>query len=229
MFKFNIFYAALIALSLFSCKKNDDTVDFHHEYFPLEEGTFVEYDVTEISHYGTPTKSDTINYRLKTVVGDTVIDNSGRIARKFYRYIFDEITQAYKVKDLWTAIIDQERAELVEENQRLIKLVFAPTSSKEWDMNAFNSYDPAYAYYDVQNKKIHVPNTYGSLSFDSTLTVIEEDSVPTAISFKNKYEVYAKGVGLVKKCYQDLVVNFDITKPISGTEIFYTVTNYGVE
>lgn len=223
MFKFNIFYSLLIVLCLFSCKKNDDTVDFYHEYFPLQEGTFVEYDVTDVSYLESVKQTKT--YKLKTVVGDTVIDNSGRIARKFYRYIFDEITQAYKVQDLWTAIIDQERAELVEENQRIIKLAFAPTSSKEWDMNAFNSYDPIYAYYE----NLHKPFSINGKDFDSTL-VVEEDSTYNAIEYKRKYEVYAKGVGLIKKHYQDLDINsFNLSAPENGREFYYVITNYGVE
>lgn len=218
----NIF---ILCLLVFSCKKEKEHVDFHHDYFPLQPGTFVEYEVTQIKHDDVSDVHDTIKFQMKTIIGDTVIDNTGRVARKFYRYVYSNSLQKYVVQDLWTAIIDQERAELVEENQRVIKLVFAPTLSKEWDMNAFNSYDPVLVYYE----KIHKPFKVDELSFDSTITV-EEDSTLNFIQYKRKFEVYAKGIGLIKKHYQDFTINnFDYSFPILGDELFYVIKNFGVE
>ena len=223
MIKKSVLSIFLLSLLLVSCKKNNGEVDFHHEYFPLQPGTFVEYQVTETEYISSVAHTD--SYKIKTVVGDTIIDNSGRIARKFYRYIYDEFKQQYVVKDLWTAIIDQERAELVEENQRMIKLVFAPTSSKEWDGNAFNIYEEAFLYYD----KIHKPYKVGNLDFDSTL-VVEEDSTLNFIEYKRKYEVYAAGIGMIKKHFQDYsITNTNYLAPISGKDLFYEVISFGVE
>ncbi|MFN5416229.1 MAG: hypothetical protein ACK5B9_04170 [Flavobacteriia bacterium] len=223
MLKSNVILFLLVTLIFVSCKKDNEEVNFHHEYFPLVEGTFVEYQVTETEYIASNPTSKT--YKLKTVVGDTVIDNSGRIARKFYRYIYDENLQTYVVKDLWTAIIDQERAELVEENQRMIKLVFAPTLAKEWDGNAFNVYEEAFLYYD----KIHKPYKVGNMDFDSTL-VVEEDSTLNFIEYRRKYEVYAAGIGLVKKHYQDYqITNSNYLNPITGKDFFYEVISFGVE
>ena len=225
MLKKQFLYVFAWLLLLFSCKKDVDEVDFHHDYFPLEEGTFAEYMVTRIYHDDVSNIHKTTIYQLKTVVGDTIIDNEGRIARKFERYIYDTLLNEYKIQDVWTAIVDQERAELVEENQRVIKLVFAPTLSKEWDMNAFNSFDPVMLYY----KNIHKPYTVNNIEFPTTVTV-EEDSTHNLIQYKRKYEVYAEGVGLIRKHYQDYSINnFDETSPIKGEEIFYVITNYGKE
>jgi hypothetical protein len=221
-----LYFSLLIGLIFVSCKKNEDEVDFHLAYYPMENGRFVEYDVVEIYHDENSGIHDTSNYRLKTVIGDTIIDNTGRVARKIYRYIFNEQTNKYEVKDLWTGLIDQYRFELVEENQRLIKLVFSPTLSKEWDMNAFNSFEPIYAYYD----NIHKPLSYGNLDFDSTITVVEEIIDANLIEYRRKIEVYAKNVGLVSKYYKDLTIkDFDTLKVQRGNELFYTVVGFGVE
>lgn len=198
-------------------------MDFHEGYFGLEEGRFVEYDVVEIKHDKDLGVNETTYYRLKTVIGKEVIDNEGRLAREFIRYIYDTIYQEYKVKDLWTAIIDQTRAELVEENQRKIKMVFAPSEFKEWDINAFNTLGTSSAIYSV----IHEPASLNGFSFDSTVTV-DEDSTYNLVEYRRKYEVYAKGVGLIKKHYQDLrIKEFDILDPDKGEEYFYTLINYG--
>jgi hypothetical protein len=222
-----ILYSSLIIGLIFvSCKKNEVEVDFHLDYYPMENGHFVEYDVTEIYHDENSGIHDTANYRLKTVIGDTIIDNSGRVARKIYRYIFNEQTNEYQAKDIWTGLIDQYRFELVEENQRLIKLVFSPTLNKEWDMNAFNSFEPIYAYYE----NIHKPLSYGSIDFDSTITVVEEIMDANLIEYRRKIEVYAKNVGLVSKYYKDLTISdFDTLKVKRGNELFYTIVGFGVE
>ncbi len=218
-----LFCLFAVLFFLFSCKKNKDTVDLHYDYYPLEKGTFVEYEVTHMRYN---IIKDTITYRLKTVIGDTVIDNEGRIARKFYRYIYSDIYNEWKIKDLWTTIIDQNRAELVEENQRVIKMVFAPTKEKEWDINAFNIFSPFEAYYE----DIHEPFTINGKSFDKTVKVVQEFAEPNLIQYKNKYEIYAKGVGLIEKTFIDIRYNnFDSSNPTSGEQLFYKLVNYGKE
>lgn len=220
-----VYSSALLLLIGFSCKKKTSTPKFHFDYFPMEQGMYVIYDVTEIHHDNALDVHDTNRYLLKTLIGDTIIDNSGRIARIFERSIFDSLTSQFKPKDLWTCIIDQYRAELVEENQRIIKLVFAPTRYKEWDQNAFNMYPTTKAYYE----EVHKPLNVGALAFDSTVRV-EEDSVFNLVQYIRKYEVYAKGVGLVKKHFQELKIeNFNKSNPITGIELFYTIIEHGKE
>lgn len=216
----------LTCITFISCKKNNEVIQLHEDYFPLEKNLFVEYDVTSIFHDDVSGIHETTNYVLKVVIGDTVIDNYGRIAHKVLRYRYNELFQEFKVQDLWTAIIDQGRAELMEENQRTIKLVFSPNINKEWDMNAFNNQGQKIIKYD----QIHKPITINNFTFDSTLTVVEERIEPTLIAYKRKQEVYAKKVGLISKYYKDIeIVNFDTLNPIGGKELYYTVKNYGFE
>lgn len=183
----------------------------------------MEYTVTHIYHDDLSHIHDTTVYQLKTIVGEEIIDNQGRSARKFYRYIFDTITQKYKISDLWTVMLDQNRLESVEENQRVIKLVFSPTKYKEWDKNAFNDSSELLQYYS----EIHAPyTTSGGLFFDSTLTV-EDNITPNKIHFYEKYEIYAKHVGLIKIHYQNYSTGFDDPKPLNGNEWFYELIDYG--
>jgi len=171
-------------------------------------------------------KPETLYYKLKTVIGDTVIDNEGRVARRFYRYIFDTLTNSYKIKDLWTSIIDNYRAELVEENQRVIKMVFALSPEKEWNINAFNLGEENLAYYE----NIHEKYTLNGFIFNETVKVMHEYVEPEFRFYKNKYEVYAKGIGMIEKKYIDIEYeNFDTLQPSSGEEIFYKIINYGKE
>lgn len=223
-----LYFSALlfVFVTFFGCNDEATPPNMHLNYFGLIPGRYVIYEVEEMYHdVDLMVQHDTIRYQLKTYIGPEHIDNIGRTAREFKRFKREDDTQPWVQSDLWTAIIDDYRAELVEENQRIIKLVFAPTSDKTWNPNAFNTFDPmTYSY-----SNIHKPMTIGSLSFDSTLTVDQED-FPSMIDFKKKYEVYATNIGLIKKSFKDLTIqNFDTTDVQKGTEIHYTCIGYGFE
>ena len=60
--------------------------NLYFSYFPMESGTYVDYEVMEIQHdVNAAVTSDTSSYFLRTVIGDTVTDNQGRLSRKFIR------------------------------------------------------------------------------------------------------------------------------------------------
>ena len=218
---------SLITLVLFfvSCKKESTEVNMHLDYFDLTPGRFIIYDVTEINHNNSASH-DTLYYQIKTVIGDTVHDNENRIARKYIRYKRNNSSQDWVIKDVWTAIIADYKAELIEENQRIVKLVFAPTLSKEWNANVYNTFPEQETYYE----EIHQPYEVGSQTFDSTVSVIQENDPPNLIEYKSKYEIYAKGIGMIKKRYVDLSINnFDVTDINNGKELYMNVVSYGIE
>lgn len=215
-----ITFTMLGLLLLLACKKTPAPY-FGYEYFPMEEGRYVEYEVMDIMHDDDVGQHDTTRYILKTVVGEVVEDNEGRAARKMYRYSYDVNSGELLDKRVWTQIIDGGRAEVVEENQRKIRLVFAITLEKEWDVNAFNPEDEQEVFYD----EIHKPFS----TFDSTVTVEYEDFI-SLIDYERKYEVYGNHVGLIKRSFKDLrIEDFDTLQVISGTELHYELIDYGIE
>lgn len=216
----------LFSLLFFGCKEESPVPYFGYQYFALEEGNFVEYEVTSIVHdENLNPQHDTTVYKIKTRVGEEITDNQGRNARKFHREIYNEIYQEYQNLDLWTAIIDNGRAELVEENQRKIKLTFAISNTKQWDANVYNTEDELLCYYS----DFHLPKVVNGISFDSTL-VVEQEDFSSLIDYKRKFETYAPGVGLVDLYYKDLRINnFDTLDISKGTELFYKILSYGKE
>lgn len=222
----NITLAVLIAVLIVSCKKDTNQTDFYEDYFPLNEGHFIIYDVVEINHdVDNAVQHDTMYYQLKTVIGDTVIDNLGRVARKYLRYKRVSSSDMWELTDVWTTILDGTLVELIEENQRIIKLILPPTSNKKWNPNSFTVLPELEAYY----VSIHEPKTFNSLDFDSTLTVEQEDFF-SMVDYRRKYEVFAKNVGLVKKVFKDLIIaGFDKTNVQKGKELEFTCIAFGVE
>ena|SRR5690554_5373604 len=162
-----------IILLLSACKKDDSEIDFGFDYFPLEEGHFVEYDVKLIFHdKNLNPQHDTTHFRLKTVIGENYIDNLGRTAKKLYRYSYDIQTGDLLDQRVWSTLIDeQKRGEVVEENQRKIRLVFAVNEDKKWDVNAYNTEDEEIVYYS----KIGAPKTINGIYMEETTEVFYDN------------------------------------------------------
>jgi len=210
---------------LFSCKKKQKTYDFHYDYFPLNQGKYVIYQVQQIDVDDDLLLNDTTDYFVKTLIGDTLTDNQGRVVRRYERYYGNSASGPWSLHDIWTAVIDQGRAELVEENNRTIKLIFAPTITDEWNANAYNTLGDLNCYYT----DIHEPFTIGGFDFDSTVTVEQENEL-NFIQYKRKYEVYAKGVGMIKKVFIDCdTYNYDTENVTKGRKFYMNLVSYGVE
>jgi len=216
-----IFAVLLIAVS---CKKTP-VVSLHHDYFGMVEGEYVIYDVMEINHDQAAAIHDTLIYQLKTIWADTITDNQGREAREFHRYKRNTSQDPWVLTDVWMGLIDGVRGELVEENQRKVKLVFAPTLSKQWDANAYNMLGELDCYY----RDIHQDTTINGFEMDPSL-VVEQDDFVSLIDTVRKYEVYAKGVGLVYKHSKDNFYQFTTGSEVFlGTEQYYTYVSHGFQ
>jgi hypothetical protein len=226
--KFRLLLIASIStfLLLNSCKKElvNSNQFLYTSYFELKTGKFIEYDVMEITHdENASNQHDTSYYQLKCIIEDTFTDNVGRLAYNYVRYKRANSAEPWLQADLWSTTIFNNKAELVEENQRIVKLVFPISEFTTWNANKFNTDAKLNCSYD----ELHVPKAINGFSFDSTLVVEQEDK-RNLIEFKRKYEVYANRVGMVKKYYKDLQIsNFDTLNIKSGKEIFMTLTNFG--
>lgn len=221
------YFSFIIVFATFlSCDKNP-VPDFHHEYFGMEEGRYVVYDVQEIVHDDALNLHDTAIYQLKTVWADTFVDNQNRVAREFHRYVRPTENDPWVLQDIWTGLIDGIRAELVEENQRVVKLVFAPTQNKEWDANAYNLDPEQICFY----RDIHGDTTIDNTVFDPTL-VVEQDQFNSLIDSVHRYDMYAKGIGLIYKYDRDLHYQINNQSQIylnEGTETYYRFVSTGIE
>lgn len=219
----------LLTGTFVACKKdNVPEPKFHYDYYPLQTGRFVVYDAMEISHdVQALIQHDTTRFFLKTVIGEEIEDLEGDRAFKFYRFWKTNEDDAWEIKDVWTTKLKQLRIELVEENQRMVKLVFAPTKDKEWNINAYNTDAPLKAKYDEAS--LHTARNIFGIQFDSTIRVNQQDFF-SLVDHRKKFEVYAKGVGLIHKSFKDNdILNFDTLNIRKGTEIHYTVIDFGLE
>jgi hypothetical protein len=216
------FLILFVLVFIVACKKQEDKVPDYikvDKYAGLEKGRFIIYQAIEINHTpatSTTVISDTFRYELKVVIEDTLTDDLGRISWKYLRYKRQNAQENWALSDVWTTLLAAENLEIVEENQRIIKLKSPIKNSTAWNENIYNNLGESVVSYE----KINASFSLNSLSFDSTVTVNQGEE-RNLISFVKKQEVYAKGVGMVYKYFKDLkIANFDTLNIKSGKELY---------
>jgi hypothetical protein len=225
-FQFSIILLVTLLLQACHKKENNSSIEFYKNYFDTTKGRFIEYQVREITHnINSQIQHDTSNYFLRIQIEDTLIDNLGRRTNKYVRYKRFSENETWVISDIWTTLVHENNAELTEENQRTIKLKFPVNSFTTWNANVFNANEPL----DCSYKEIHKKRTINGFDFDSTVTV-DQGTDRNLIRLYRKYEIYAKGIGMVHKYYKDLeIANFDTLNIKSGKELIYILLQYGIE
>ena len=228
MISYRLSILACAILILVSCKKDDPVkIDVGHSYFPVEIGSWIIYDVdsTVWNDFDVPSVVTNYQYQIKEVIESAFIDDEGREALRWERYKRDTVTDPWVIKDVWIANKTVSTAEKVEENERFIKLIFPVRLAKIWDGNAANTMDE----WDYQYTEVDAPKTIGGLSFDSTLTVAQQD-FNTWVTYDFFEEYYAKNVGMVYKKglhweKGDANFNWDVDYK-AGYEYTMTINSY---
>jgi hypothetical protein len=208
----------LLIFSVPACKdKVDDPIDMSYNYFPVNEGHTVIYDVDSLFYDGFDSgKLSTFRFQIKEYVLSTFKDNEGKEALLLERYRRNNDSMPWQFMHLWTFSRTPFAVEKVESNQRFVKLLFPPSEGKAWNGNQLNSIEPwEYYYLDVDR-----PKTIGTHSLDSTL-VVEQIDDSNFVYVKRAYEIYAKNIGMVYKRIDTLQQTRSQVPP-------YPIENHGV-
>lgn len=216
-----------IALMVIGCKKDKFTAKdpkADYAYFGLTKRRYIEYKVQYIEHDSLLAQHDTTNFFYKTVIGEEYYDNEGRLAHEYLRYRKMDENSGYTFLSKWVILIADNQAQLVEENQRRIKLIFPITDKQEWDVNIYNDKGKMPAHYS----SIHQPFSNNQFSTDSASTV-EMYNYQTLIDNRLETETYAKNIGLVSKTSRELYFQFGQTEPYKGTELYMNIIKTGIE
>ncbi|MBL4577365.1 MAG: hypothetical protein JKX74_02770 [Flavobacteriales bacterium] len=197
MIRFSFILLIAFILILASCKKDDPIkVDVGYGYFPDEIGSWIIYDIdsTVWNDFTDPSTVTNYKYQIKEVIESSYTDAQGRATLRWERFRRDLVTDPWVIKDVWAVNKTASTVEKVEENIRFIRLIFPVKLSGIWDGNATNTLDE----WDYQYTQVHSAKTVGGISFDSTLTVLQQDFNPWIfVDYFEEY--YAKNVGLIYK------------------------------
>lgn len=212
-----------LSLILFSCTRDSDLApaDMGYNFYPNEPGDYILYQVDSTRYDDFFDTVITTQFLLKEVYDSWFTDSQGRNCLRIERWVKMSDTTDWFLRDVWYSCMTASRLERLEENVRFTRLVFPVERNSEWNGNAFNMYDEQMYEYD----QIDEPAMFGSLMFDSTVTVIQEIS-SNLIEDKNQIEVYARGVGLIYKKFKDVEKDFVTGDIVAGVDYSFTIIDY---
>lgn len=194
----------MIALSIFfhACKKQDAPIqiDFGKNYYPLDIGSYVIYDVDSTVYDELTHIPKTYKYRLKEIITQSFINDEGHLSYRLERYIkWYDSTQPYdqiqwKIKNVWSLTPYPNSLEKREENIPYIKLIFPVKTGAKWNGNARNTLgNKTYTY-----QYVDVPESVNNITFDKVLAV-KQYEYRSLIQYQNEIEKYARNVGMIYK------------------------------
>ena len=217
-----ILFLFITTILFLSCRKQADvSIDFYKEYYPINVGSWIEYDVTDISHNSLG--SDTSYYFLKELIASEYIDSAGHLSHRIERFWKTDSTSLYQIKDVWIGTLTNTSAQKVEENLRYVKMIFPIKTGEYWNGNSYNGLNEWEYEYDSIHMSYHINN----IEFDSTVKVINRDKY-NAVEYENAYEIYSKNIGLIYKKYIDLSINLYNIKDVNeGVELEMKMINHG--
>lgn len=208
--------AFALNIALFSCRKPDDKPappQAEQEYYPLEVGKYVIYDVDSTVWDDTFCIERFYNYQIMHIVSDTFTDNQGRPSYRIDTRIRRRPEDEWTSHEVFYATNSTATLEIVEHEFRFIKMVFPIVDKKTWKGNSYIvTDDPVNSYlYDWNYTYVNVGETYTSelKEFENTVTVEHVDRAVSdpelfedvAASRTRSREVFASGIGMVYREY----------------------------
>jgi len=206
------FFIAVIFAFITSCDETEDfIVDYQYDYFPLEIGHFVTYQVDSItysSQAGGGIFIDTATYQLRETIVDTFRDNTNRLAYEIERQRRETPTDDWEDAEVLTVVRTSNHLEWTENNRKFLKMVFPPKQDSTWNGNLYIDVSDLVAIrgevielfksWEYSFSELNVPATIDNFSFDSTATVTQSNA-ENLIELRYSVEQYAKDVGLIFK------------------------------
>lgn len=233
--------AVIAFLALFaSCKKKTASLDTAsiHDYYPVEVGKFITYNLDSTVFINFGQKDTVIHYQVKDVVDAAITDNIGRPSYRVIRYLRQTDTAPWIASITYMVTPTEKAIEVVENNLRFIKLMMPVRQGFSWKGNShIDTYSPDLDLrylddWDYIYDSVGMPLTINGLALDSTLKVFERDellgqdpSIPGTQYAERNYAVekYASGIGLV---YRELL-HWEYQGAQPGREAYYE--GYGIK
>lgn len=163
-----IIYALLVAIS-FGCSKTTETFSSKsiRSYMPLEIGKFIVYNLDSTVYTNLGSKIEVRSYQIKDTIQSFTTDNLGRKVYRISRLMRSQI-DSNNWLNIYTynAIADSTRLEIIEANQRYLKLMLPIKEGFSWKGNTYintisnpelqflNNWE--YRYMDVQKTSVSI-------------------------------------------------------------------------
>lgn len=185
---------------------DEETYSFGYEYFPVKVGHEVVYDIDSIVYDDFSGSVKKYTYQKKERITDSFYDASQRLYQRVERYYRKNDSDSWALSKALVHTLNTYTAEVQEDNQRIIRLVFPVQRSKSWN---------AYLYTGISGKRdFYYSATGGVYTYQSnkqllnTITVTQQND-SNLIEKRLRREMYAPGVGMVFAQYDSIDTQFD--------------------
>ncbi len=209
-------YFSVLVFSLFvlliGCKTEttfeDFQVDQGYDYFPLELGKSITYQVDSIQFdtTGMGIIVDSSSYQVRETVVDSFRDNTNRLSFLVEREQRLGDNGPWENVGVRSVIPGTQQLEVLEENLRFIKMVFPLEDGELWDGNQF--IDPSttivikgeqleiFKGWSYEVEAIGEPEIINEETFTDVVTISQAES-ENVIERRFSMEKYARGIGLI--------------------------------
>ncbi|MBK9638506.1 MAG: hypothetical protein IPO63_12105 [Bacteroidetes bacterium] len=188
---------------LSACKKDEKNSNLIEDsslaYFPIDSGLTRYYQIDSVYWDEFAHIRDTINYQLKEVIAGSFIDLEGRKVQRIERFKLN-LQGQWIIFSVGTSYRNHQKAESVENNVRILKLVFPATLGISWNGNIYNFKNPQCFEY----LSVGVPDTTEFYQLHETIKVQEDNEPSNNISDLYGEERYAKNIGMYYRIISDL-------------------------
>lgn len=214
-----LFLVLVISLGLFACTEEKETLSFPaiSEYTPLTVGKYITYRVDSLVFTNFGRTIEIRKYQMKHAIDAIFQDGMGRPSYRVIRYISDSTaTQPWVPDGTYYITLVKDQLEVVEDNQRVIKLHEPIRADFSWKGNRFLPFDPYEPLYNFSNDDAMAdwdftidgePTTfsYKGKTYNNVLSIeAVDESFNVPITNPNVYasrsrsvEKFSKGIGLV--------------------------------
>jgi hypothetical protein len=206
---FRNFLFLLLTVWLTACKPQEISRSPGYEYFPLHTGQYADFEVTK-TKFALTDAPETEHFLIRHTVRDSMKNASGQIV--FYiEYATWTANNTWKIDSVSTIWKTVDRAFGIESGRTIVKLAFPLSERNVWNGNAYNNLGDA----RFEESNIGKSMEIDSVLFPKTVTVIRQDE-KTLIRQKKYTEIYAEGIGLIRK--ELIYVNFCYDSGCVGKE-----------
>jgi hypothetical protein len=224
-----------------SCKKENESITTESigAYLPLEIGNSITYSLDSTTYIKFGSEKKVSSYTVKDIVDSMITDNLGRASYKIRRKIRNTLDST-RWEDLSSYLVTyhNKRLELIQDNQRYLKLIEPIKNNVEWSGNSYINTisNPELQYLDQWKyyyTDVGMPFTNSAINFPETISIIQRNDVLGDTLNKDYYfevnyskEVYAKGIGLI---YKDFLHEAWQPKNASSSTGYYESNSYGIK
>ncbi|MCH7408367.1 hypothetical protein MM239_03080 [Belliella sp. DSM 111904] len=218
--------AVCLGLLLMGCREVEQVNrDMGFDFQPLEEGLFWEYEVTERIIFG-ENDEELNTYFLRDKVDYTYFNDEGIEVFVLEREKGDAPNE-YDVVGNYALFVRNNALVIMEENERVVKFPFPPSLGKQWDARIYSS--NATETFEIDLFGSYVLN---NINYTQAARVLQEEDDDQITSRDNRFEVFAKGVGMIESYYEVISYcsrNDCLGQQIeeSGSMVHMKIINYG--